>query len=232
MKDYKSILAERDRTAEAIKEAETEKARLNLDAEKTAARDNYPLFKELCRKARANAEQIAETENKIKELEISYRILTENAKHAITAAALDAIEAATAKYNGKQYGPKTKSAIYEEVKKAGIAFFFKNNHSLQVELLTPEGFTSYDYSLKCNIYGNYSEPFITAENKLDFKKENAPNPYRLTENPAEIAKEIIKAYKALEEATKAAKAAQDYYNSIIPDTMPSQNATNGTSWMY
>ena len=215
MKKYKEIIAEIRTNMNTIAEQENEIIILDMKEEKTAAIKNGTMkeYKAVAEEAKKNAEKISALCSSIYRLKILDKILQSNAEAAFIAESIPAIKAAFKKYEGKQYGEKTRANIRQEVNKSGIGFYIGGTtlaETISIYSLTPEGCTG---EMKADLYSKVH--FISPDNRI---QAEAAEVYgrNYIENPEERAEEIIKAKRQLEEAAKAAKAAEEALNALLP----------------
>ena len=177
-------------------------------------------YKKIKAQDEENAPQIENIKRHNELLEILVLILEENAKAAYISETLPEIVKTFTKYNGKPYGPKTKEAIKEEIKKALNISVYADADGKKIGIV-PLNNEGYSYGVSYEVYAPaYDFKYITPENKINGAAfENAPNPYKYTEEPGTAALEVINAKIDAIRAYKAAKAAADKYNELKPDTM-------------
>lgn len=162
MKKFIDILEEIKQTQEAIKTAE---ARENELVER---------YMKICdlierHKARKAAENdIIKASAKKKDLQITIKILKNNAKIALFDAVLPVALEILAKYRGKPYGEKTRQKISDEVKAATNCGFYINSRysSDSFEVYPMNGFGN-DYNISCGTdYTDGSKKPLLIDNKI------------------------------------------------------------------
>ena len=239
MKDYKSILAEiKANTDEAARlDAEADALYKKQEIQTAAARHEYHAIKELRNSITEQDEQTAaELYTRAAELRSINKIFAENARASFAEYSKPIISGIMQKYNGKQYGEKTREKIRNEAHAAGIGFYFTGygeQDTVVIYALTDAGYT--DHAMKdIHIYatdGNgHRAAFISESNKIsDISTIVYSHHYKYTEAPADRRAEIEEAYKKYCEAYEAAKAAQAALNALLPDTAKRYDAVGHLS---
>lgn len=166
-------------------------------------------------------------------LKIANAILKDNARRAYIAEVLPAIKEAFAKFDGKQYGEKTRGKINAELTKtAGCRVYISSYASLHNDLcIIPMGADGYnsrawdtnDFTLT-PIYknGEYSAELVDKGNTIH---AGAVDNLRLcncsayVEDVAEAVAEIMDAKRNADNAKRAAEEAASKYNALIPSSM-------------
>lgn len=118
MEKFVDILAEIDKTREAIKASEAKEYELI---------DNYMKISDLKERheaKKASENEIIETSEKSKDLKITLKILKNNAKLALFNEVMPVALEVLSKYNNKPYGEKTKAKINDEVKEKTNCCFY------------------------------------------------------------------------------------------------------------
>lgn len=162
MKKYVEILEEIKRTGEAIRAAE--------------ARENELVksYMKVCdlrgrHQARKAVEgEIVENQQRCKDLELTRKILKNNAKVALFNDVLPVALEILKKYSGKPYGEKTREKIAEEVKAATNCRFYigsrYGSHSFEVYPVDAFG---NDYNISCGTeYTNGNKKPLLIDNKI------------------------------------------------------------------
>lgn len=224
MKKYNTIIQEMKKNRSNIEELTAQYMELDQDSDKSAAirSNNMQAYKAAADKAKENQEAMKEISDKIYKAEIIQRILQENAQAALFAEAYPVIKAAFKKYNGKQYGEKTKQAIYDEVRAAGYSFYFtgySESDTIEVYPLDREGYKTHAKEAKAIAIDDQGHiaAFITRDNKINLENVTASPRKQYTENPTKKAAQIIKAAKAHQEATRKAKETASELASLLPE---------------
>jgi len=162
MKKFVEILEEIKATGKAItaaKEAET------------ALVDKYmsicDIKNRIAAKRAAESEMIENSE-KIKNLEITRKILKNNAKIALFYDVLPVALEVLAKYSGKPYGDKTREKISAEIKeKTNCRFYIGSRYSSQSFEVYPVDAFGNDYNISCGTeYADGNKKPLLVDNKI------------------------------------------------------------------
>lgn len=167
---------------------------------------------------KANEEDIRKLSNKNELLKIENSLLYDLMLQAVIDEALPHIENAIQKYNGKQYGERTREKIYEEVKKAGFSIWFSGyttKTTIEINVLTPDGYTNREIPA-AEIHTKYSAPFITEENTINYNSATTYTYYKKVENVKQAARDIKKAIEASRKAAEKAKEAKSALDALLP----------------
>ena len=215
MKNYKKILEEIKANKNTIEAQEAEIIVLTMEEEKTSAIKNGTMkeYKAIAEEAKKNAGKVSALCESIYRLKIINKILQSNAEAAFIAESIPVIKAAFKKYEGKKYGEKTRENIRQEAKNNGVFFYIggtTTSETLHLCDVTPEGYTG---RMKIELYTKVH--FISPENRIQAEAAEVSERAYI-ENPEERAEEIIQAKRQLEEATKAARAAESALNNLLP----------------
>lgn len=144
MKKFVEILDDIKQTSEAIKAAEARENEL-VESYMTVCdlRERHE-----ARKAVEN-EMLKNNERK-KDLELTRKILKNNAKIALFNEVLPVALETLAKYSGKPYGEKTRRKISDEIKeKTGCHFYIESHYGSQSFEIYPAESCGYDYNISC-----------------------------------------------------------------------------------
>ena len=161
MEKFVNILAEIDKTREAIRTATTKENEL---------KDHYMSMsnlKERCEAKKATENDMIKTSEKKQDLQITLKILQNNAKIALFNEVMPVALEVLAKYNGKPYGPKTKQKISDEIKeKTNCRFYISSRYGSDSFDIYPSD-KSNEYSISCGtVYTNGSQKQILIDNKI------------------------------------------------------------------
>ena len=223
MNNYLSIIEEIKKNQEEAKSLEakadnllllTERRNAATYGERKALRENI---------TEADEQKAAELYNKVNELKNINKILSENANAAFCEYVTPIINNIMQKYNGKQYGEKTRAKIQEEAHKNGIGFYFdgyRERDTLKIYCMSPEGFKAYNMP-EVTIYAIDQDGkrsfFISESNKINnFSIVGFSYHYKYTENPGEKRAEIIKKYEAFKKLVEMASKAESELNEMLP----------------
>ena len=122
------------------------------------------------------------------------------------------------KYDGRQYGPKTREKIRDEIKTAAGVSFYINSRTWCDEMIISDEFLRYNAQLEINTAAdeNGKRPRVLIDNKI-----NAPAVEQLTmfdnvfvDNPAERVQELKAAYQAARDIQRALENACKEYNNL------------------
>ena len=193
--------------------------------EDAAWKKDFATVKDLREKMKANEAEIIALSEELQLLKIEAYIIRGNVKNTLAAYGAEVIAAVFQKYDGKQYGEKTRAAIYDDVKKAGISFYFEyEKKEICIDYLTDAGFT-WDYSNRGSI-SNYDLPFVDDQNRVNAAAFTGGR-FRIAgafvENTRKQARDIVKAYGKYKAVIEKAAAAQSAFNSLLPETMKHYN---------
>lgn len=209
MKTYNEILKDIEKTKKAL--AATEEKEKNLIDRIYSAPD---LLTKRAIKNDLNAE-IIKTSEKVQDLKITIKMLTNNAKRALFVEIVPAIIATLEKYKNKPYGEKTRDKISDEIKTAtGCRCYIKNSYSDSEINIYP---ALYSYEIKI-----YTKDFkiLNDENKIQVPTAENLKLYYINEYieniPAAI-KAMKNAYKKAVEKQKELEKICDEFNFYAVD---------------
>ncbi len=213
MKKYIEILEEIKKTGEAIRAAEVRENELVESYMKVC-----DLRRHEARKA-VESEMNENSEYK-KDLEITRKILKNNAKIALFNEVLPVALGILKKYNGKSYGEKTKEKIAEEVKAATNCRFYissrYNSHSFEVY---PADAFGNDYNISCGTeYTNGNKKPLLIDNKIQLVSFDEIALYYIAreyvENIPERVEELKAIYREAVAKQKELETVCSRYNSL------------------
>ena len=161
MEKFVNILAEIDKTREAIRTAKAKEDELV---------DRYMSMsdlKERCEAKKATENDMIKISEKKQDLQITLKILQNNAKIALFNEVMPVALEVLSKYNGKPYGTKTKQKISDEVKeKTNCRFYISSRYGSDSFDIYPSD-TSNKYNINCGtVYINGSQKQILIDNKI------------------------------------------------------------------
>lgn len=223
MKSYKDILAEITDNENRAKAAD--EAADNLYKKNEIQTAGTPDKRRAIRQSITEQDETraAELYAEAKNLRSINKILSENARASFAAYITPIITEIMKKYNGKQYGEKTREKIRKAANEHGFGFYFdgyRGKDTIKAYALTDAGYT--DHSMKdISIYATDADGhrayYISEGNTIqDFQTIKHTSYYTYTENPQEKRGEIENAYKEYVKAYEAAKAAQTALNELLP----------------
>ena len=200
-------------TLENAKKAYSEKWRALFDKYKKAARDNGPEAARIGKKMDMLKNDEKNTAALIADINTKIAILKNNYRIALFDETIPAVIDVLTKYNGRQYGEKTRAKIRDEIKAAAGINFYINCRSWCDEIIISDEYLSYNSQLE--IYTRTDE-HILINNRI-----SAPTADALTMNydifiddPAERVKELKKAYNAARDIQRALENACKEYNNL------------------
>lgn len=196
MKKFVNILAEIDKTREAIRNTEaTEKKLINC----TGIDD-------------LKDEYIIKTNEKKQDLQITLKILQNNAKIALFNEVMPVALEVLSKYNGKPYGTKTKQKISDEIKqKTNCRFYISSRYGSDSFNIYPNDMSS-EYNIDCGtVYTNGSQKQILIDNKIQPVKFEEVQLYYIN---SEYVTDIPQRVETLKSLYKDAVAKQEELKAI------------------
>lgn len=216
MKKFADILKEVNQTRQKIKEVE----------EKTKEIRNTYLNimdkKERHEKIKTVENDIVKLEEKKKDLEITIKILNNNAKVALYNETMPVILEVLAKYNNKPYGPKTKQKIKDEIKeKTKCGFYISERCSSQEYHIFPLEFSGSTYDIVCGTkYIDGKQKNLLDDNKIQVPELNDLTLYYTSEeyidNIPKRIKDLKRLYKkAYEKQQELEKICSEYNNIAV-----------------
>ena len=192
MKKFIDILEEIKQTRQAIKAAEDRENELVESYTKICdLRERHE-----ARKAAEN-DMIKESTEK-KDLQITIKILKNNAKIALFNEVLPVALEILAKYSGKPYGEKTRQKISDEVKAAtNCRFYIGSSYgSHSFEVYPADGFGN-DYNISCGTeYTNGNKKPLLVDNKIQLVSFEEIALYYISRDYVEDIPQRVEAIKA------------------------------------
>lgn len=214
MKKFNAIIKEVNQTRQKIKEVE-EKTK---EIRKTYL--NIMDKKQRYEKMKAVENDIVKLEEKKEDLQITIKILNNNAKIALYNETMPVVLEVLAKYKNKPYGPKTEQKIRDEIKeKTNCSFYISYRYSLQEYHIIPLEFSNNNYNIECGT--KYIEG--KQKNLLDDNKIQVPELDDLTlyytskeyiDNIQKRIKELKRLYKKAYEKQQELEKICSEYNSL------------------
>ena len=206
MEKFANILAEIDKTREAIKTAKAKEDELV---------DHYMIMSDL--KERHEAKKATENDmikisEKKQDLQITLKILQNNAKIALFNEVMPVALEVLSKYNGKPYGTKTKQKISDEIKeKTNCRFYISSRYDSDSFDIYPSD-ASNEYNISCGTdYTNGSHKQILIDNKIQPVKFEEVQPYYISR---EYVTDIPQRVETLKSLYKEAVAKQEELKAI------------------
>lgn len=206
MEKFVNILTEINKTREAIKTATTRENELI---------DNYMSIsnlKERCEAKKATDNDIIKTTERKQDLQITLKILQNNAKIALFNEVMPVALEILSKYNGKPYGTKTKQKISDEIKeKTNCRFYISSRYGSDSFDIYPSD-KSNEYSINCGtVYTNGSQKQILIDNKIQPVKFEEVQLYYID---SEYVTDIPQRVETLKSLYKDAVAKQEELKAI------------------
>ena len=210
MEKFVNILAEIDKTREAIRIAESEENKLIKSY--TSLGD----LKEKCEAIKATENDMIKVGERKQDLKITLKLLQNNAKIALFNEVMPVALEILSKYNGKPYGVKTKQKISDEVKEAtGCRFYISSRYGSDSFDIYPSEVAfkvGNDYNITCGTaYTNGSQKQILIDNKIQPIKFEEIELYYIDR---EYIEDIPQRVEALKVAYKEAVAKQEELKAI------------------
>ena len=206
MEKFVNILAEIDKTREAIKTAKAKEDELV---------DHYMIMsdlKERCEAKKATENDMIKISEKKQDLQITLKILQNNAKIALFNEVMPVALEILSKYNGKPYGTKTKQKISDEVKeKTNCRFYISSRYDSDSFDIYPSD-ASNEYNINCGTdYTTGSKKQILIDNKIQPVKFEEVQPYYISR---EYVTDIPQRVETLKSLYKEAVAKQEELKAI------------------
>ena len=206
MEKFVNILAEIDKTREAIKTAKAKEDELV---------DHYTSMsdlKERCEAKKATENDMIKISEKKQDLQITLKILQNNAKIALFNEVMPVALEVLSKYNGKPYGTKTKQKISDEVKeKTNCRFYISSRYDSDSFDIYPSD-ASNEYNISCGTdYTNGSHKQILIDNKIQPVKFEEVQPYYISR---EYVTDIPQRVETLKSLYKEAVAKQEELKAV------------------
>lgn len=206
MEKFVNILAEIDKTREAIKVAEAKENKLIKSY--TSLSD----LKEKYGSIKAVENDMVKVNERKQDLKITLKLLQNNAKIALFNEVMPVALKILSKYNGKPYGTKTKQKISDEVKEAtNCRFYISSRYGSDSFDIYPSEVGN-DYNITCGTtYTNGSQKQILIDNKIQPIKFEEIELYYIDK---EYIEDIPQRVEALKVAYKDAVAKQEELKAI------------------
>lgn len=209
MKTYSEILKDIEKTQKAYKAAQEKE---NEITNKIYNASDFITKKEI---RKEHTDELKKIEQKKIDLNITIKMLRNNAKRALFVETVPAIIATLEKYKNKPYGEKTRDKISNEIKAAtGCRCYIKNSYSDSEINIYP---SIYSHEIKI-----YTKDFkiLNSENKIQVPTAENLKLYYINEYieniPAAI-KAMKSAYKKAVEKQKELEAICDEFNFYAVD---------------
>lgn len=213
MKKFNAIIREVKQTQQKINELEEETKQLR----KTYL--NIMDIKERYEKMKTVENELIRLEEKKKDLQITIKILTSNAKIALFNEVMPQVLEVLAKYKNKPYGTKTEQKIKDEIKdKTGCGFYISYRYTQEYHIF-PLKFISNDYNIECGTKcENGKQKKLLIDNKIQVPELNDLTIYysskEYIDNIPKRIKDIKRLYKKAYEKQKELEKICSEYNSL------------------
>lgn len=220
MKKFIEILDDIKQTSEAIKAAKTRENEL-VESYMTVCD-----LKERHEARKAVENEILENSERKKDLELTRKILKNNAKIALFNEVLPVALEILKKYSGKPYGEKTREKIADEIKAATNCHFYINSrydsHSFEIY---PVGVFGNDYNISCGTkYINGNRKPLLINNKIQLVAFDELELYYISneyvEDVPRRVKELKAVYKEAVAKQKELKHICDRFNVLAVGDIP------------
>lgn len=213
MKTYNEILNDIQKTRKAIKAAEEKQENISNKI------FNAHGFKEKTEIRKEHANELNKISEKIIDLNITIKLLKNNARVALFNELKPIIAEVLSKYNGKPYGEKTRDKISAEInERVGVRCYIVAEylHSQQINIYTG----SNDFNITLGYPGNSELKFLV-DNKIQPTEPEQFQLYYITRTyfediPGSI-KEMKKAYKKAVEKQKELETICNEFNCFAVD---------------
>ena len=144
MKKFNDIIKEINKTYQTIKK---------IDEKKEELQNTYLTImdlKERREKRKAVENELVILEEKKKDLQITIKILNNNAKIAFFNEVTPIVLEVLAKYESKPYGPRTEKKIRDEIKeKTNCSFYISTRYGSQEYHIIPLNYSNNNYNIEC-----------------------------------------------------------------------------------
>ena len=144
MKKFNDIIKEINKTYQTIKK---------IDEKKEELQNTYLTImdlKERREKRKAVENELVILEEKKKDLQITIKILNNNAKIAFFNEITPIVLEVLAKYESKPYGPRTEKKIRDEIKeKTNCSFYISTRYGSQEYHIIPLNYSNNNYNIEC-----------------------------------------------------------------------------------
>ena len=214
MKKFNEIIRDVKQTHQKIQEVE----------EKTKELQNTYLtimdIKERHEKRKTVENELVMLEEKKKDLQITIKILNNNAKIALFNSTLPIVLEVLAKYKNKPYGPKTEEKIRDEIKeKTKCSFYISDRYNSQEYHIMPLEYSGSTYNIECGSkYIDGKQKKLLDENKIQALEFSDITLYYTSkeyiDNIPKRIKELKRLYKKAYEKQQELEKICSEYNSL------------------
>lgn len=220
MKKFVEILDDIKQTSEAIKATDTRENEL------VESYMNVCDLREKHEARKAVESEMLENSERKKDLELTRKILKNNAKIALFNEVLPVALGILKKYSGKPYGEKTREKIAEEIKAATNCRLYissrYDSHSFEVY---PVGVSRNDYNISCGTeYTDGNKKPLLISNKIQLVTFDDLKLYYISNEYVEDVPRRVKKLKAVYEEAVAKQKELEHicnrYNSLAVGDIP------------
>ena len=214
MKKFNEIIRDVKQTQQKIQEVE----------EKTKELQNTYLtimdIKERHEKRKTVENELVMLEEKKKDLQITIKILNNNAKIALFNSTLPIVLEVLAKYKNKPYGQKTEEKIRDEIKeKTNCSFYISDRYNSQEYHIIPLEYSGNTYNIECGSkYIDGKQKKLLDENKIQALEFSDITLYYTSkeyiDNIPKRIKELKRLYKKAYEKQQELEKICSEYNSL------------------
>lgn len=214
MKKFNEIIRDVKQTQQKIQEVE----------EKTKELQNTYLtimdIKERHEKRKTVENELVMLEEKKKDLQITIKILNNNAKIALFNSTLPIVLEVLAKYKNKPYGQKTEEKIRDEIKeKTNCSFYISDRYNSQEYHIIPLEYSGSTYNIECGSkYIDGKQKKLLDENKIQALEFSDITLYYTSkeyiDNIPKRIKELKRLYKKAYEKQQELEKICSEYNSL------------------
>lgn len=215
MKKFNDILKDVNKTHQKIKAVE----------KKTKQLQNTYLnimdIKERHEKRKTVENELVRLGEKKKDLQITIKILNNNAKIALYDETLPIVLEVLAKYKNKPYGPKTEGKIKDEIKEKTNCSFYISERYIQEYHIIPLEFSGNTYNIECGPqYIDGKQKKLLDDNKIQVLELSDITLYYASkeyiDNIPKRIKDLKRLYKkAYEKQQELAALCSDYNNLAV-----------------
>ena len=209
----------------------------NRDEALKAVEDLKAIHKNMEDPARKKA--IEQANSRLFDLNLMGAIIRDNCKVAFFNECYPILVKAFEPYEGKSYGEKTQEKIYTACKEHGFVYNISRSWcgvELTIQELDNNGYT-FPGGRKIEVWGTrltaddngkeriISSAFLTDDNKIHFDGIIPKISAKYTEDPAKKAREIRKAYKAMEKITRERETLRTELTELLPSGVKAPDIT-------
>lgn len=221
MRKFNEVLDQIHNTYDLLKKAEEKEKELRNKSFDILIKDIPEEKKREAKekKQKLDLEAIKASEKK-RDLQITLKILKNNAKIALFNEAMPEVLEVLKKYEGKAYGEKTREKIKEEIKEKTNCYFYISSEHTDTYNLQPVGSHTNEYNIACG--SNDPKNKLLVNNKIQCYELEKISMYYMN---SEYIEDIPKRIRDLKAAYKKAcitqeeleKACKEFNNLVVGD---------------